>query len=56
MKIIPKELPVRELYGFLVGCVAPRPIAFVSSIDKEGHVNLSPFSFFNVFGTSLSVT
>jgi flavin reductase (DIM6/NTAB) family NADH-FMN oxidoreductase RutF len=52
MEIIPKELPVRELYGFLVGSVAPRPIAFVSTVDKEGHVNLSPFSFFNVFGTS----
>jgi flavin reductase (DIM6/NTAB) family NADH-FMN oxidoreductase RutF len=33
----------------LQASVSPRPIAFVSSVDKEGHVNLSPFSFFNMF-------
>ena len=33
----------------LLGAIAPRPIAFASTTDKEGNVNLSPFSFFNVF-------
>jgi flavin reductase (DIM6/NTAB) family NADH-FMN oxidoreductase RutF len=40
------------LHGYLQGSVAPRPIAFASTIDKDGNVNLSPFSFFNVFGTN----
>tara|TARA_B100000674_G_scaffold7630_1_gene5869 strand:+ start:1731 stop:2564 length:834 start_codon:yes stop_codon:yes gene_type:complete len=37
------------LYQYLSAAVTPRPIAFVSSIDKSGNKNLSPFSFFNVF-------
>lgn len=49
MIIDPKTIPVTKLQGFLQGTVSPRPIAFVSSIDKEGKVNLSPFSFFNMF-------
>jgi flavin reductase (DIM6/NTAB) family NADH-FMN oxidoreductase RutF len=36
----------------LLGSIAPRPIAFASTIDKEGNVNLSPYSFFNVFGSN----
>lgn len=36
----------------LVGGVGPRPIAFVGSYDKDGRPNLSPFSFFNVFGVN----
>jgi flavin reductase (DIM6/NTAB) family NADH-FMN oxidoreductase RutF len=40
------------LHGYLQGSIAPRPIAFASTIDKDGNVNLSPFSFFNVFGTN----
>jgi flavin reductase (DIM6/NTAB) family NADH-FMN oxidoreductase RutF len=44
----PKDLSVVEFYGLLQGAVAPRPIAFVSTIDKAGNVNLSPFSFFNL--------
>jgi flavin reductase (DIM6/NTAB) family NADH-FMN oxidoreductase RutF len=36
----------------MLDSIAPRPIAFVSTIDKEGHVNLSPFSFFNAFGAN----
>lgn len=49
MIIEPKLIPVPKLQGYLQGAVAPRPIAFVSSIDKAGQVNLSPFSFFNMF-------
>jgi flavin reductase (DIM6/NTAB) family NADH-FMN oxidoreductase RutF len=49
MIINPKDLSVPKLQGYLQGAVAPRPIAFVSSMDKEGKINLSPFSFFNMF-------
>lgn len=52
MKIDPKEIPVSKLHGYLLGAVAPRPIAFASTVDKEGRVNLSPFSFFNVFSAN----
>ena len=48
----PKEIPVPKMHGLLLDAVAPRPIAFASSIDKAGNVNLSPFSFFNVFSAN----
>lgn len=47
--INPKDLTVSKLQAYLQSAVSPRPIAFVSSIDKAGNVNLSPFSFFNMF-------
>ncbi len=50
--INPKDISTGELHGYLLGAIAPRPIAFASTIDKEGKVNLSPFSFFNVFGSN----
>ncbi|GIV39646.1 MAG: flavin reductase [Thermonema sp.] len=50
--IDPKDISTRELHGYLLGAVAPRPIAFASTIDSRGNVNLSPFSFFNVFGSN----
>lgn len=46
----PKELDSRVFYSYLTGTVAPRPIAFASTVDKRGNVNLSPFSFFNIMG------
>lgn len=49
MIIDPKQIPIPKLQSYLQASVSPRPIAFVSSIDREGHVNLSPFSFFNMF-------
>jgi flavin reductase (DIM6/NTAB) family NADH-FMN oxidoreductase RutF len=52
MIINPKETPVTKMHSYLLGAVAPRPIAFASTIDKEGNVNLSPFSFFNCFGAN----
>ena len=52
MIINPKEIPVGKMHAYLLGAVAPRPIAFASTIDKEGNVNLSPFSFFNCFGAN----
>lgn len=52
MKIDPNEIKNPELLKILQGAIAPRPIAFASTIDKEGNVNLSPFSFYNVFGVN----
>lgn len=49
MLINPKELSVPKLQSYLQGAVSPRPIALASTIDKDGNVNLSPFSFFNLF-------
>jgi flavin reductase (DIM6/NTAB) family NADH-FMN oxidoreductase RutF len=39
-----------DVYRLLISVVTPRPIAWVTSVDGEGRVNLAPFSFFNVFG------
>jgi len=50
MKTIdPNTVGLRDLHQFLIGAVAPRPIAFVSTVDAEGRPNLAPYSFFNVF-------
>jgi flavin reductase (DIM6/NTAB) family NADH-FMN oxidoreductase RutF len=46
------DLKTAELQNYLQYAIAPRPICFVSTIDKEGNVNLSPFSFFNMFSTN----
>ena len=43
----PSELPYAEFYRILISSVAPRPIAWVSTMDREGRLNLAPFSFFN---------
>ncbi len=50
--ITPHEVSIPELHAYLQASVAPRPIAFVSTIDKNGQPNLSPFSFFNIFGSN----
>ena len=47
--INPAEEKTSNLHAMLLGAVGPRPIAFASTIDKDGNPNLSPFSFFNVF-------
>lgn len=53
MKIIdPKQLSTSQFHSYLLGAVAPRPIAFASTVDLNGEINLSPFSFFNVFGSN----
>jgi flavin reductase (DIM6/NTAB) family NADH-FMN oxidoreductase RutF len=41
------ELPHREIYNILLSSVAPRPIAWVSTLNAAGRLNLAPFSFFN---------
>ena len=52
MKIDPKNISGTELYHYLTGAVSPRPIAFASTINKKGEVNLSPFSYFNCFSAN----
>ncbi|MEQ9188176.1 MAG: flavin reductase family protein [Cryomorphaceae bacterium] len=52
MKVNPKDIPVPQLHGYLLGAIGPRPIAFASTIDEDGNSNLSPFSFFNVFSAN----
>ena len=47
----PNEISAQKLQSILQAAVAPRPIAFASTIDVEGNPNLSPFSFYNVFST-----
>ena len=47
-----KDTPQPKFHGFLLGAVGPRPIAFASTIDKDGKSNLAPFSFFNVFSSN----
>ncbi len=49
--IYPSELEHRERHQLLLSGVAPRPIAFVTSQDKLGNVNVSPFSFFNAYSS-----
>jgi flavin reductase (DIM6/NTAB) family NADH-FMN oxidoreductase RutF len=52
IKIDPKDYSLPGLHQHLLGSIAPRPIAFASTVDKEGKPNLSPFSFFNAFGVN----
>lgn len=47
-----KDLTTAERQYYLQHVVAPRPVCFASTIDKNGNVNLSPFSFFNLFSTN----
>ncbi len=51
MTITPGEIKTAQLHAYLLGSIAPRPICFASTIDSNGVSNLSPFSFFNVFGS-----
>lgn len=52
LTINPKEIPVPKMHSYLLGAITPRPIAFASTINKGGNINLSPFSFFNCFGAN----
>ena len=52
LHIEPKDAEVKEIFGYLLGGVGPRPIALVSTVSFSGDVNLSPFSFFNAFGAN----
>ena len=52
LTIDPKEVSTAKLQGYLQSAVGPRPIAFASTVDKNGKSNLSPFSFFNIFSAN----
>ena len=53
MKTInPKNIEIPKLHRYLLGAIGPRPIAFASTIDKDGVANLAPFSFFNAFSAN----
>jgi len=52
ISITPKDESVGKVHGFLLSAISPRPIAFASTVDENGRPNLSPFSFFNVFGAN----
>ena len=52
ISIDPKDISTGQLHGYMLAAVAPRPIAFASTMDRAGRVNLSPFSFFNCFGAN----
>ncbi|MCH8902810.1 MAG: flavin reductase family protein [Bacteroidetes bacterium] len=52
LKIDPKEVSTGKLHAYMLSSVMPRPIAFASTIDKDGKPNLAPFSFFNAFSSN----
>ncbi len=47
-----KDLKPADIQNYLQHAIAPRPVCFASTIDKEGNINLSPFSFFNLFSSN----
>lgn len=47
-----KELTTADTQNYLQHAIAPRPVCFASTIDKKGNINLSPFSFFNLFSSN----
>lgn len=51
-EITPSEVNLKDLHQYLIASIAPRPIAFVSTIDERGNKNLAPYSFFNVFSSN----
>lgn len=52
MVFSPHDISTKDFHAYLLGAVAPRPICFASTVDGDGNANLSPFSFFNVFGSN----
>lgn len=52
ISIDPNNETIGKLHAMLLGAIGPRPIAFASTVDKEGNPNLAPFSFFNVFSAN----
>ena len=52
LTITPGTISTSDLHQYLLGAVAPRPICFASTIDEDGHPNLAPYSFFNVFSSN----
>ncbi len=52
LTIEPGTIPTADFHQYMLGAVAPRPIAFASTVDKEGNPNLAPYSFFNCFSSN----
>jgi flavin reductase (DIM6/NTAB) family NADH-FMN oxidoreductase RutF len=52
LTIDPKSTTIPVFHQMMLGSIAPRPIALVSTMDQAGNPNLSPFSFFNAFGAN----
>lgn len=52
MQIDPKSIKTVDFHSYMLAAIAPRPIAFASTVDADGKVNLSPYSFFNCFGSN----
>lgn len=50
--IQPKDISIPQMHAYMLSAVAPRPIALASTVDQDGKPNLSPFSFFNAFGSN----
>ncbi len=46
MNLDPQSLPLRDRYAFMIAAIVPRPIAWVSTVDRKGAANLAPFSYF----------
>jgi flavin reductase (DIM6/NTAB) family NADH-FMN oxidoreductase RutF len=53
--IVLKDIKPAEAQNYLQHAIGPRPICFASTIDLKGNVNLSPFSFFNLFSTNPAI-
>src|SRR5699024_6378418 len=51
----PGDVSTKKFYGLVASSVVPRPIALASTLNKEGVVNLSPFSCFNFFGVNPAI-
>jgi len=53
MRVVdPKTTKTKDFHQYMLGAVAPRPIAFASTVDKNGEPNLAPYSFFNAFSSN----
>ncbi|MDX1645120.1 MAG: flavin reductase family protein [Thermoanaerobaculia bacterium] len=52
MRSKPQDLDITERYKLLIGCIVPRPIAFVSTVSATGVANVAPFSFFSGVGSN----
>lgn len=52
LSLNPKELTIPVLQKYLQNAIAPRPVCFASTVNKDGQPNLAPFSFFNLFSSN----
>lgn len=52
LSIDPTKIPTKDLHQYILGAVAPRPIAFASTLSTDGVPNLAPYSFFNAFSSN----